>query len=96
MILERIIHDNRKGISHRGSIAIIEYERLNTQLDKISSSKLSFEQADREFLKLIQDVENAVVYCENEADRQMFKLLMDRVYRYREEYMLSTTKAQLL
>lgn len=96
MMLERIIHDNRKGISHRGSIAIIEYERLNTQLDKISSSKLSFKQADREFSKLIQDVENAVVYCENEADRQMFKLLMDRVYRYREEYMLSTTKVQLL
>ena len=44
----------------------------------------------------MQDVENAIVYCENEADRQMFKLLMDRVYRYREEYMLSTTKVQLL
>lgn len=96
MMLERIIHDNRKGISRRGSIAIIEYERLNTQLDKISSSKLSFEQADREFSKLMQDVENAVVYYENEADRQMFKLLMDRVHRCRKEYMLSTTKVQLL
>lgn len=86
MMMEMMVHDGRKGISRRSSIAAIEYERIVNKLDKISSLKMDIEQADREYTKLMRDTEEIMMNCEGELDHRMFKYLMDKIYRQREEY----------
>lgn len=86
MMMEMAIHEGRKGMIRRSSIAAIEYERITNKLDKLASSKLDFEQADREFSKLMRDTEEVMMNCGGELDHRMFKYLMDKIYRQREEY----------
>lgn len=86
MMMEMAIHEGRKGMTRRSSIAAIEYERITNKLDKLASSKLDFEQADREFSKLMRDTEEVMMNCSGELDHRMFKYLMDKIYRQREEY----------
>ena len=86
MMMEMMVHEGRKGISRRSSIAAIEYERNVNKLDKISSLKMDIEQADREYTKLMRDTEEIMMNCGGELDHRMFKYLMDKIYRQREEY----------
>lgn len=86
MMMEMMVHEGRKGISRRSSIAAIEYERIVNKLEKISSLKMDIEQADREYTKLMRDTEEIVMNCGGELDHRMFKYLMDKIYRQREEY----------
>lgn len=86
MMMEMMVHEGRKGISRRSSIAAIEYERIVNKLDKISSLKMDIEQADREYTKLMRDTEEIMMNCGGELDHRMFKYLMDKIYRQREEY----------
>ena len=86
MMMEMMVHEARKGISRRSSIAAIEYERIVNKLDKISSLKMDIEQADREYTKLMRDTEEIMMNCGGELDHRMFKYLMDKIYRQREEY----------
>jgi hypothetical protein len=86
MMMEMMVHEGRKGISRRSSIAAIEYERIVNKLDKISSLKMDIEQADREYAKLMRDTEEIMMNCGGELDHRMFKYLMDKIYRQREEY----------
>lgn len=86
MMMEMMVHEERKGISRRSSIAAIEYERIVNKLDKISSLKMDIEQADREYTKLMRDTEEIMMNCGGELDHRMFKYLMDKIYRQREEY----------
>ena len=86
MMMEMMVHEGRKGISRRSSIAAIEYERIVNKLEKISSLKMDIEQADREYTKLMSDTEEIMMNCGGELDHRMFKYLMDKIYRQREEY----------
>ena len=86
MMMEMMVHEGRKGISRRSSIAAIEYERIVNKLEKISSLKMDIEQADREDTKLMRDTEEIMMNCGGELDHRMFKYLMDKIYRQREEY----------
>lgn len=86
MMMEMMVHEGRKGISRRSSIAAIEYERIVNKLEKISSLKMDIEQADREYTKLMRDTEEIMMNCGGELDHRMFKYLMDKIYRQREEY----------
>ena len=86
MMMEMMVHEGRKGISRRSSIAAIEYERVVNKLEKISSLKMDIEQADREYTKLMRDTEEIMMNCGGELDHRMFKYLMDKIYRQREEY----------
>lgn len=86
MMMEMMVHEGRKGISRRSSIAAIEYERIVNKLDKISSLKMDIEQVDREYTKLMRDTEEIMMNCGGELDHRMFKYLMDKIYRQREEY----------
>lgn len=86
MMMEMMVHEGRKGISRRSSIAAIEYEQIVNKLDKISSLKMDIEQADREYTKLMRDTEEIMMNCGGELDHRMFKYLMDKIYRQREEY----------
>lgn len=86
MMMEMMVHEGRKDISRRSSIAAIEYERIVNKLDKISSLKMDIEQADREYTKLMRDTEEIMMNCGGELDHRMFKYLMDKIYRQREEY----------
>ena len=64
----------------------IEYERIVNRLDKISSLKMDIEQADREYAKLMRDTEEVMMNCGGELDHRMFKYLMDKIYRQRDEF----------
>ena len=86
MMMEMMVHEGRKGISRRSSIAAIEYERIVNKLEKISSLKMDIEQADREYTKLMRDTEEIMMNCGGELDHRMFKYLMDKIYRQREAY----------
>lgn len=86
MMMEMMVHEGRKGISRRSSIAAIEDERIVNKLEKISSLKMDIEQADREYTKLMRDTEEIMMNCGGELDHRMFKYLMDKIYRQREEY----------
>ena len=86
MMMEMMVHEGRKGISRRSSIAAIEYERIVNKLEKISSLKMDIEQVDREYTKLMRDTEEIMMNCGGELDHRMFKYLMDKIYRQREEY----------
>lgn len=86
MMMEVMVHEGRKGISRRSSIAAIEYERIVNKLDKISSLTMDIEQADREYAKLMRDTEEVMMNCGGELDHRMFKYLMDKIYRQRDEY----------
>ena len=86
MMMEMIVHEGRKGISRRSSIAAIEYERIVNRLEKISSLKMDIEQADREYAKLMRDTEEVMMNCGGELDHRMFKYLMDKIYRQRDEF----------
>ena len=86
MMMEMIVHEGRKGISRRSSIAAIGYERIVNRLDKISSLKMDIEQADREYAKLMRDTEEVMMNCGGELDHRMFKYLMDKIYRQRDEF----------
>lgn len=86
MMMEMFIHDGKRGISRRSNIAAIEYERIVNRLDKLASSKLEPEFADREYSKLMRDTEEVMMNCGGELDHRMFKYLMDKIYRQRDEY----------
>lgn len=86
MMLEMLIQDGKRNILRRNSIAAIEYERIVNQLDKLASSNLEPELADREYSKLIRDTEEVMMNCSGDIDNRMFKYLMRRIYRQREEF----------
>lgn len=90
MMLEAMMHEGRKGFfQKRNSIAAIEYERITNKLDKLSTIKTSDrEQADIEYSKLMRDTEEVMMNCGNEADHRMFKYLMNKIIRQREELVL--------
>lgn len=86
MMMEMFIRDDKKGISRRSNIAAIEYERIVNRLDKLASSKLGPELADREYSKLMRDTEELMMNCDGEPDCRMFQYLMNKIYRQRDEY----------
>ena len=86
MMMESIVRDGRNGLNRKNTIAAIEYERIVNKLDKISSLKSDPETVDREFTKLMNDTEEIMMHCGGEAEHRMFRYLMNRIYRQREEY----------
>ncbi|MFK1833921.1 hypothetical protein ACIXGO_04895 [Bacteroides fragilis] len=81
--------DEKDFFSKRNSIAAIEYERITNKLDKLSTIKTSDrEQADIEYSKLMRETEEVMMNCGNEADHRMFKYLMNKIIRQREELVL--------
>ena len=86
MMMEMFMLEGKKSISRRSNIAAIEYERIVNKLDKLATSKLDLESTDREYSKLMRDTEEVMMHCSTEVDHRMFKYLMDKIYRQREEY----------
>lgn len=86
MMMEMVMQDGRRANAKRNSIAAIEYERIVNKLEKLNEGKLNLPLADREFSRLIRDTEEIMMNCENEFDHRMFRYLMDKIHRQREEY----------
>ena len=86
MMMEMLMHENRRPASKSVSMATIEYERITNKLDKLASSKMSLSQADMEYSKLMQETDALMMNCANESDHMMVKYLMDRIYRQREDF----------
>ena len=86
MMMEMVIQDGRRANAKRNSIAAIEYERIVNKLEKLNEGKLDLPLADREFSRLLRDTEEIMMNCGNEFDHRMFRYLMDKIHRQREEY----------
>lgn len=86
MMMEMMMHENRRPSAKPVSMAAVEYERISNKLEKLATGKLSLSQADMEYSKLMQETEALMMNCSNENEHMMLKFLMDRVYRQREEY----------
>ena len=86
MLMEMYMQEGRKYNLKRSSIAAIEYERILNKLEKINQGKLDLPQTDREFSRLLRDTEEIMMNCGNEPDHRMFRYLMDKIHRQREEY----------
>lgn len=86
MMMEMVMQDGRKTNAKRNSIAAIEYERIVNKLEKLNEGKLDLPLADREFSRLLRDTEEIMMNCGNELDHRMFRYLMDKIHRQREEY----------
>lgn len=87
MMMEVMMKEGRKGLPRQGSISAVEYERLSNRLDRLVSSKMEKPIADREFAILMRDTEEFMMTCSSESDHRMFRYLMDKIYRNREEYL---------
>lgn len=86
MMMEMVIQDGRRANAKRNTIAAIEYERIVNKLEKLNQGKLDLPLADREFSRLLRDTEGIMMNCGNELDHRMFRYLMDKIQRQREEY----------
>ena len=86
MMMEMVMQDGRKANAKRNSIAAIEYERIVNKLEKLNEGKWDLPLADREFSRLLRDTEEIMMNCGNELDHRMFRYLMDKIHRQREEY----------
>lgn len=86
MMMEMYMQEGRKYNLKRSSIAAIEYERILNKLEKINQGKFDFPQADKEFSLLLRDTEEIMMNCGNEPDHRMFRYLMQKIHRQREEY----------
>jgi len=86
MMMEMVMQDGRRANAKRNSIAAIEYERIVNKLEKLNEGKLDLPLADREFSRLLRDTEEIMMNCGNEFDHRMFRYLMDKIHRQREEY----------
>lgn len=86
MMMEMVMQDGRRANAKRNSIAGIEYERIVNRLEKLNQGKLDLPLADREFSRLLRDTEEIMMNCGNELDNRMFRYLMDKILRQREEY----------
>mgnify|MGYP000629447992 CR=1 FL=1 len=85
-MIEISMLEGRRGQT-KGSIASIEYERLTNQLDKLTNSrrKQPSEQLDRELHKIMRDVEEISMHCDEKSEHRMFRYLMERVHRAMKE-----------
>lgn len=86
MMMEMYMQEGRKYNLKRSSIAAIEYERILNKLEKINQRKFDFPQADKEISLLLRDTEEIMMNCGNEPDHRMFRYLMEKIHRQREEY----------
>lgn len=86
MMVEMYMQEGRKYNLKRSSIAAIEYERILNKLEKINQGKFDFPRADKEFSLLLRDTEEIMMNCGNEPDHRMFRYLMEKIHRQREEY----------
>lgn len=86
MMMEMMMHENRRPSAKPVSMTAVEYERISNKLEKLATGKLSLSQADMEYSKLMQETEALMMNCSNENEHMMLKFLMDRVYRQREEF----------
>ncbi len=81
-MIEISMLEGRRGQT-KGSIASIEYERLTNQLDKLTNSrrKLPRELMERDLYKLMREVEEISMHCDEKSEHRMFRYLMERVNR---------------
>jgi len=80
-MMEISMIENRKGVS-KGSISSIEYERISNKLDKLINSKrrMPRERHEKEFHRLMLEVEEVSMHFEDKTDYRMFRYLQERIH----------------
>lgn len=84
-MMEMLMMEGRRNPSKKSSLVAIEYERLVVKLDKLENFKHKDLNITREeYHRLMRETEEIMMNCENEGDRRMFKYLLEKIYRQRE------------
>lgn len=80
-MMEISMMEDRRGLSN-GSISSIEYERISSKLDKLMGSKkrMSRENINQSFNRLIMEIEDVAMLFEDETDLRMFRYLQERIH----------------
>lgn len=86
LMMESLVKEGRMFNPNRNSIVSIEYERITNKLEKINPSKMSFPQAEKEYMNLIRDTERLMMSCVNEEEHRMLRFLMDKIHRQQDEF----------
>jgi len=81
-MIEISLMENRRG-RPKGNIASIEYERISSKLEKITSPgrRVPRRTKETELRKLMMETEEMLVHCDEKSDHRMFRYLMERIQR---------------
>lgn len=85
-MMDLIIQESRKNSLRRDSIASIEYERIHKKLEDLKQTRLDLPQVDREYSRLLHDTQEIMMNCVNESEHRMFRYLLGRIERQREDF----------
>ena len=96
-VLQTQLHDMKRMIEismiegkrgrNKGSISVIEYERISNQLDRLISNrrKMHPEELDSSFSKLMMETEELSMHNNDSHDHNMFRYLMERIHKAHRE-----------
>ncbi|WP_209327997.1 hypothetical protein [Pseudoalteromonas sp. PA2MD11] len=81
-MMEISLMENRRG-SNKGSVYLIEYERISNKLDKLinSRNRMSGSSLEKELHRLMMETEELSIHCDEKSDHRMFRYLMERIHR---------------
>ena len=70
--------------SRKGSITAIEYDRISSEIERLSNSRMSArmspEARHKKCMRLMKDLEEISMHCESKSDHMHFRRLMDRLH----------------
>ncbi|MBM6550714.1 hypothetical protein [Marinomonas ostreistagni] len=81
-MMEISLMENKRG-SSKGSIHLIEYERISNKLDKLinSRNRMSKSNLEGEYHRLMMETEELAMHCDEKTDHRMLRYLMERIHR---------------
>lgn len=85
-MMDLIIQESRRNSLRRDSIASIEYGRILKKLEDLKQTRLDLPQVDREYSRLLRDTQEIMMNCVNESEHRMFRYLLGRIERQREDF----------
>jgi hypothetical protein len=73
---------DRNKTSRRGSISVIEYERISNLIEKISGNKrIPVEERMHQYHMLMREAEELMMRCEEKSDHIHFRHLVERIHQ---------------
>lgn len=85
MMMEMIIHENRRISNTPASLTSIEYESIVNRLDRLNTDNFIGPQTEREYLNLIMEAQTLLSNCETEKEKRMVQNLINRISRQQHE-----------
>jgi hypothetical protein len=73
---------DRNKASRRGSISVIEYERISNLIEKVSGNKrIPVEERMHQYHMLMREAEELMMRCDEKSDHMHFRHLVERIHQ---------------